>query len=99
MHTQSSFFAKQISFRVQTFCELSTFRLLAACFLSTPASKLLKCSLRQRNSPPPTPLEICDLRLRPRFVSHLVGSYLPVKKTWLRACHFLEQNIEITVNM
>ena len=59
MHTLSCFFRKQINFRVQTFCEISTFRLLAACFLSTLPSNLLKCSLRQRNSPPPLPLETC----------------------------------------
>ena len=86
MHTLSCFFSKQINFRVQTFCEISPFRLLAACFLSTLPSNLLKCSLTQRNSPPP-PTPPRDLRLRPRFVPLVVASYLPVKKTWLRACH------------
>ena len=51
------------------------------------------------NVTPPTPPPPRDLCLRPRFVPLVVGSYLPVKKTWLRACHLLEQNIEITVNM
>ena len=97
MHTLSCFFRKQINFRVQTFCEISTFRLLAACFLSTLPSNLLKCSLRQHNCPPPPPpLHPRDLRLRPRFVPLLVGSHLPVKKTWLQACHLLEKNTGIT---
>lgn len=96
MHTLSCFFRKQINFRVQTFCEISTFRLLAACFLSTLPSNLLKCSLRQRNYPPP-PLETCASGLV-LSLSSLDRTFPSKKPGYGPATYILEQNIEIAVN-
>ena len=99
MHTLSCFFRKQINFRVQTFCEISTFRLLAACFLSTLPSNLLKCSLRQHNSPPAPhlPLETCVSGLV-LSLSSLDRTFPSKKPGYGPATYILEQNIEIAVN-
>ena len=74
---------KKINFKVQTFCEISTFRFWLPVFFIMPPSKRTKCSLGQSNPPPSPPQR--DLRLRPRLVRLLVEWHLPVKKTWLQA--------------
>ena len=82
------FLPKKINFKVQTFCEISTFRFWLPVFFIMPPSKRTKCSLGKSNPapPPPPPLrkESCAFGLV--WSIYLLDGISPLKKkTWLRA--------------
>ena len=69
---------KKINFKVQTFCEISTFRFWLPVFLSCRLQNA-RNAVSDNQIPPPSPPQR-DLRLRPRSVRLLVGWHLSVKK-------------------